>query len=154
MDGSPLQPYVPLSGMHADHVDVCNENIDGNLPKNVNIASTSTKRRYTFINKIPKNTPQPASIVYVSREAVQRISCIDCCKRKCCQLIDCDVLMRMRQDFWGQSQKSRTNYVYDVLSTAWHHDSRSKIKYAFRLHGVIVCCRDWYEMHGIPKTSF
>ena len=54
MDGSPLQRYVPLSGMHADHDDVCNEDIDGNVPKNVNVASTSTKRCYTFINRIPK----------------------------------------------------------------------------------------------------
>ena len=84
MDGSPLQRYVPLSGMHADHVDVCNEDIDGNVPKNVNVASTSTKRRYTFINRIPKNTPQPASTVYVSHEAVQRISCIDCCANFFC----------------------------------------------------------------------
>ena len=145
---------IPLNGMHVEHVDVSNEVNDGNIFNEVNAASTSTKRRYTFINRVPKQRTQPASAFYVSRESVERISCIDCCAKKCCQLIDRDVLMRIRQDFWGQSQESRTNYVYDVLSTAWHRDSTSKIKYQFRMNGVIFCCRAWYKMHGIPKTSF
>ena len=62
--------------------------------------------------------------------------------------------MRVQQDFWGQAQKSCTNYVYDVLSTTWHHDSTQNVWYEFRLNGVIVCCRSWYEMYGIPKTPF
>ena len=90
----------------------------------------------------------------MSCESIQRVSSIDCCARKCCQLVDRDVLMQIRQDFWGQSQESRANYVYDVLSTAWHRDSSQKIKYEYRLNGVIVCCKAWYEIHGIPKTSF
>ena len=105
LDGSPLQRYVPLNGMHFEHDDVSNEgnegNVttevdDGNVTNEVNAASTSTKRRYTFLNRVPKQRTQPASAFYVSRESVQRISCIDCCAKKCCQLINRDVLMRIR----------------------------------------------------------
>ena len=100
MDGSPLQCYVPLNGMHYEHSDVCNKDNHANVTNEVNVAPTSTKRHYTFINRIPKHSTWPTSAFYVSRESLQRISCIDCCAKKCCQLVDCDVLMRMRQDLW------------------------------------------------------
>ena len=57
LDGIPLQCYVPLNGMSFLHANVCNEDIDGNVTKYVNASSTSTKRCYTFINRIPKKTP-------------------------------------------------------------------------------------------------
>ena len=82
LDGSPLQRYVPLNGMHFEPANVCNEDTNGDVANEVNIARTSAKRRYTFINRIPKKTAQLASTTYVSREAVQRISCIDCCAKK------------------------------------------------------------------------
>ena len=34
------------------------------------------------------------------------------------------------------------------------HDSNKKMRYEFRLNGVATYCKAWYEMHGIPKTSF
>ena len=67
------------------------------------------------------------------------------------------MLMRVRQGFWGQCQESHTNYVYDVLSICLKqnmHDSNKKIQCEFRLNGVAICCKAWYEMHGVPKTSF
>ena len=154
LDGSPLQRYVPLDNMHARHDNVSNEENDAHVTSEVNVAPASKKRRYTFINRAPKQRSQPTSNFYVSWESIQRVSCIDCCAKKCCQVIDRNVLLGIRQDFWGQSQESRTNYVYDVLSTTWHCDLASKVRYEFRLYGMIVCCRAWYEIHGIPKTSF
>ena len=65
------------------------------------------------------------------------------------------MLLRLRQDFWGQSQKSRTNYIYDVFSICGQCDDvKKRIQYHFRINGNSVCCKVWYEMHGIPKTSF
>ena len=95
MDGSPLQSYVPLNGMHDEHVDVCNEDNHANVTNEINVAPTSTKRCYTFMNRIPKQTPQPTFSFYVSCESIQRISCMDCCVKQCCQLVDHDVPMRM-----------------------------------------------------------
>ena len=95
MDGSPLQCYVPLNGMHDEHADVYNEDNHANVTNEVNVVPTSTKRRYTFINRILKQSAQSTSSFYVSRESIQRISCIDCCAKKYCQLVDRDGLMRM-----------------------------------------------------------
>ena len=155
LDGCPLQRYVPLHGMHAEHGHVSNEDNDGYVTNEVNVDPSSRKRRYTFINRIQKERAQPASKLYLSLESIQKVSCIDCCANKCCQLADRDMLMRVRQDFWGQTQQSRTNYVYDVLSICCQrNDSNQKMRYEFRLNGVTICCKAWYEMHGIPKTSF
>ena len=116
---------------------------------------TSRKRRYTFINRTPKENVTPISSLYVSLESVQRVSSVDYCQNKCCELADRNMVVRIRQDFWGQSQEVRTNYVYDVLCVSWLQDSKThKIKYEFKLNGMVVCCRSWYEVHGIPKTSF
>ena len=73
LDGNPLQRYVPLNGMYVEHDDVSNEGNDGNVTNEVNATSISRKRRYTFINRVPKERPQPASALYVSRESVQRV---------------------------------------------------------------------------------
>ena len=83
MDGNPLQRCVPLNDMHVEHDDVSNEGNDGNVTNEVNATSTSMKRRYTFINRSPKQRPQPNFAFYVSCESAQRISCIDCCAKKC-----------------------------------------------------------------------
>ena len=103
LDGSPLQCYVPLYNMSARPDNKSNAKNDAHVTSEVNVAPTSTKRCYTFINRAPKQRSQPTSKFYVSWESVQRVSCIDCCAKKCCQVIDCNVLMRIRQDFWGQS---------------------------------------------------
>ena len=57
LDGSPLQRYVPLNGMHFELANVCNEDTNGDVANEVNIARTSAKRRYTFINRIQKQKP-------------------------------------------------------------------------------------------------
>ena len=66
LDGSPLQCYVPLNGMHFEPANVCNEDTNEDVANEVNIARTSAKRRYTFINRIPKQSAQPTSTFYVS----------------------------------------------------------------------------------------
>ena len=49
--------------------------------------------------------------------------------------------MSVHQDYWGQSQETRTNYIYDTLSTSWYKDSNThKLKYEFKLNGMIICC--------------
>ena len=151
LDGSPLQRFVPLDGLHSRCADVpCEDNVQKDHSGNA--IQPSRKRRYTFINRMQKDRAPPASSIYLSIESVQRVSCIDCCARKCCQFADRDMVMRLRQEFWGESQKTRTNYVYDVLSICYQKDQ--KMRYQFKINGVVVCCRAWYELHGIPKTSF
>ena len=152
LDGSPLQCFVPIDGMHARYEDVSNDENVGNKLNGNNAVHLPRKRRYTFINRTQKSRVTPASTFYLSNESIQRVSCIDCCAKKCCQFADRDMLTRLRQEFWGESQKSRTNYVYDVLSICYQKDEKSR--YQFKLNGSIVCCRAWYELHGIPKTSF
>lgn len=128
LDGSPLQRYVPLDGMHAECGHVSNEDNDGYVTNAVNFAHSSRKRCCTFISKIQKERAQLASNLYLSLQSIQKVSCIDCCANKCCQLTDRDMLMRVRQVFWRHSQKSCTNYVYDVLSICCqHHDSNQKM---------------------------
>ena len=53
LDGSPLQYYVPLHGIHASYGQESNEVSDENVDNHANIA-LSTKIRYTFINRPPK----------------------------------------------------------------------------------------------------
>ena len=100
---------------------------DENVANVANVASSSRKRCYTFINRVPKERSPLASSFYLTLEPAQAVSCIDCCEKRCCQLANCDALMRVCQDFWGQSQAARTNYVYDVLSMCWHQDLAKKI---------------------------
>ena len=118
LDGSPLQRYVPLDGMHAEHGHVSNEDNDGYVTNEVNVAPSSRKRHYTFINRIPKERAKPVSNLYLSLKSIQKVSCIDCCANKCCQLADHDVLMRVRQDFWGHCQKSQTMFMMFFLYVA------------------------------------
>ena len=45
--------------------------------------------------------------------------------------------------------------MYDTMLTAWHENTATtKSCYVFSFNGNEVCIRAWYEIHGIPKTSF
>lgn len=88
-------------------------------------------------------------------EYVQRVSIIDCCHNRCFQLSSCDMIMNICQEYWGQSQETRTDYRYDTLSVSWYEGPKThRVKYEFKLNGMVVCYRAWYEVHGIPNTSF
>ena len=50
--------------------------------------------------------------------------------------------------------EDRINYVYNTLGSAQRRNPFGKVYYVFSFDGSDVCCRSWYEMHGIPKTSF
>lgn len=76
--------------MHAEYGHVYNEDNDVHVTNEV-----SRKRRYTFINRIQKERAQPTSNPYLTLASIQRVSCIDCCANKCCQLADRDMLMRV-----------------------------------------------------------
>ena len=73
LDGSPLQCYVPLDGIHASFGQESNEVSDENVGNHANIA-LSTKRNYTFINKTPKTRAQPVFSLYVSVESAHKVS--------------------------------------------------------------------------------
>ena len=45
--------------------------------------------------------------------------------------------------------------MYDSLLTSWRQNkTATKKDYVFSCNGKEVCCRAWYEIHGISKTSF
>ena len=136
LDKLPLQRYAAFDG----------GDIDGHNTNKVPLAMVkatpnSKKQSYTFINRKKKVREPLLSNSYISMESVQRISMIDCCKKKCCQFADRDIVMSVRQDYWGQHQEMRANYIYETLSTSWYKESKThKLKYEFKLNRILVCC--------------
>ena len=51
LNGSPLQRFVPIDGMHATHEDVSNDDNVGKKTDASNVVPLSRKRRYTFIKE-------------------------------------------------------------------------------------------------------
>ena len=121
LDKLPLQRYVAFDGVD---IDDDQDTIEAPLIV-VKAAPTSKKRSYTFINRKPLAREPLLSNSYISVESVQRVSLIDCCKKSCCQFANCDMVMIVHQDYWGQSQETRTNCIYDTLSTSWYRDLAS-----------------------------
>ena len=46
-----------------------------------------------------------------------------------------------------------TNFVYDVLSTSWHCDSRQKVCYVFKLEGMIVYYERGVQQYDLGNTG-
>ena len=147
LDGRTLLQYEDLlnendvSNMHLDHVSL--------------VEPLSRKRKYCFHKRKPKtNIVLAKKFKMVSSEVIQMISTIDCCKNGCCQHAIRESVLALRKEFWNQSLQKRTDYVYDTLSVACRKNPSGKMDYEFSLNGIEICCRAWYEMHGISKTSF
>ena len=45
--------------------------------------------------------------------------------------------------------------MYDMMLATWCENTTiAKRCYVFSFNGNEVCTRTWYEIHGVPKTSF
>ena len=148
MDGKLLQQYEDLHAL---------DELQGTYEQSTLLVDPiSKKQKYCFVNRKPKVSTRPSKKVnQVSLSAVQLVSVIDCCAKRCCQYANRDKVVALRNEFWGQTLQKRTNYVYDTMLTAWRENTTTaKSCYVFSFNGTEVCTRAWYEIHGIPKTSF
>ena len=148
LDGHTLLQYKDLQNT--------DDAFDMDLDHVVLVEPLSRKRKYSFQRRKPKRTDIVLAkrTKKVSQEVIQLISTIDCCKSSCCQCASRDSLLTLRKDFWSQSLQKRTDYVYDTLGVAWHQNPSGKMDYVFSINGMVICCRAWYDMHSITKTSF
>ncbi len=148
MDGKSLLQYEELLRT--------NEIRDMHIEPAFLVQPLSKKRKYCFTNRKPKMSINPSKkSKQISLPSVQLVSSIDCCAKRCCQYAERDMVLDLRKEFWGQTLQKRTNYVYDTLLTSWRQNTiDTKKDYVFSFNGREICCRGWYEIHGISKTSF
>ena len=137
----------------SDVDDIDNRLSDDELQNAITQTSDSGKRKYVRRVRVIKTNQNPAYSKRCTLSDVQKVSMVDCCNKKCCQMADRQKIMETRLDFWGQGYSQRSTYIYDSISMAFTKDSE-KDTLDFLHNGMHICSMAWYTIHGVSKMTF
>ena len=132
---------------------LCAININGDILQD----STSKKRRYNMVNRIPSKRVRnlAKSNEKCSWENVLAVATVECCRRQCCQLTRRESVARARFLVWGGTCSNRMTLSYDKIGTLMEVKAPNLRKAKLiPLDGGLVCQKAWYTIHGISRATF
>lgn len=128
----------------SEHAPLTNDDsgLEG-VPKNPYRHIKRRKLIQTVESKLKRKT---------SDEEVRKVSCMKCCKFRCCQTFSWDGTLALRRRFYSSTFEARREIAYVVQGQL--HTLPNRRKRFITLNNREVCENAWYIIHGVCRSAY
>jgi len=116
-----------------------------------NVRPRKGMRKYDTLARSTPLVNEPKRQRLLGEESIREVATKDCCVHRCCQLFPRDKMKAIREEMWLGDFRLRSTKKLDVHRAIHVNGEGHKV---ITLEGIDVCCKAWYNIHGVSKAEF